>query len=320
MELRPVDLPILRSEAYEVARRHSAVYFEQGIRDGNRQSRPALPPSEAADVLAFEEAERLNAADLYFVSKDMTRLAIAAAESLPVFNLMPEDMPAGWGLVYFDAPVANPVRLDDHGGVATPIVAATWGPSPNWAPASKRGIWVTWYSDRNAVLAQLEGRIRGSSMAYLRQTTARIQTDDDFQVPFSADAQQILRDGQPIDFSQAQGLARWFAVLKAMWLLMAQPMATVQEVEYDRTTRRRIARLGKEPPPVRVVSLRRSPSDRGDGESDREYHHQWIVKGHWRQQWYPSRGVHRPAWIAPHIKGPEGAPLIGGEKVYAWTR
>jgi hypothetical protein len=71
--------------------------------------------------------------------------------------------------------------------------------------------------------------------------------------------------------------------------------------------------------PVRVINLRRRAASTIAGQSDREYHHQWIVRGHWRDQWYASRGVHRPVWIAPHVKGPEGAPMLGGEKVHAWT-
>jgi hypothetical protein len=54
--------------------------------------------------------------------------------------------------------------------------------------------------------------------------------------------------------------------------------------------------------------------------SERDYQHQWVVRGHWRQQWYPSRNVHRPIWITPHIKGPEGAPLLGGERVFHWKQ
>jgi hypothetical protein len=100
---------------------------------------------------------------------------------------------------------------------------------------------------------------------------------------------------------------------------MQQTLAQTTEVHVDRAARKRLRRLGQEPTPVRVIELRR-PAHSGSGDGSREFHHQWIVRGHWRQQWYPAREVHRPVWIAPHIKGPEGAPLIGGEKVYAWKR
>jgi hypothetical protein len=40
-----------------------------------------------------------------------------------------------------------------------------------------------------------------------------------------------------------------------------------------------------------------------------------VVRGHWRNQWYPSLNARRPLWIAPYLKGPDDAPLLGGEKV-----
>jgi hypothetical protein len=103
------------------------------------------------------------------------------------------------------------------------------------------------------------------------------------------------------------------------WLLMQQPVTTVADATFDRAERRRLARQRLDDRPVRVINLRRRAASTIAGQSDREYHHQWIVRGHWRDQWYASRGVHRPVWIAPHVKGPEGAPMLGGEKVHAWT-
>ncbi len=35
---------------------------------------------------------------------------------------------------------------------------------------------------------------------------------------------------------------------------------------------------------------------------------------------YPSEGVVRPIWIADHIKGPDGAPLLATTKVNVWCR
>lgn len=34
-------------------------------------------------------------------------------------------------------------------------------------------------------------------------------------------------------------------------------------------------------------------------------------------EWTP---VHRPKWIAPHVKGPADKPLVVKETIYAWTR
>lgn len=66
-------------------------------------------------------------------------------------------------------------------------------------------------------------------------------------------------------------------------------------------------------PVVNVVQLRRKRYEHSADEtyepSDREYSHQWLVRGHWRNQWYPSLGIHQPKWIAPYVKGPEDKPF-----------
>lgn len=41
----------------------------------------------------------------------------------------------------------------------------------------------------------------------------------------------------------------------------------------------------------------------------REYDFQWTVRGHVRQQYYASQGVHLPIYIHPYLKGPEDKPL-----------
>lgn len=77
---------------------------------------------------------------------------------------------------------------------------------------------------------------------------------------------------------------------------------------------------------MRFIDLRRArtePFDRsGEGSADRtrEYRHRWIVRGHWRNQYYSTRGDHRPIWIAPHFAGPEDKPLLGGERVNVLRR
>jgi hypothetical protein len=85
---------------------------------------------------------------------------------------------------------------------------------------------------------------------------------------------------------------------------------------------RRLLRRGDPNPTVNTVALRRSQhsDDSPILATGREYRHQWIVSGHWRKQWYPSIEDHRPIWISPHIKGPDGAPLLKSERVYTLNR
>ena len=65
---------------------------------------------------------------------------------------------------------------------------------------------------------------------------------------------------------------------------------------------------------IRIVSLRRMEYDRQqalgeNGEhSNREYHWQWVVTGHWRRQPYRD-GVYKNIFIEAYVKGPENCPL-----------
>lgn len=75
-------------------------------------------------------------------------------------------------------------------------------------------------------------------------------------------------------------------------------------------------------PDVRLIDLRPGTEhaaayDRAAGRT-REWRHRWMVRGHWRNQPYPSlgKGVTRRTWIAPYLKGPDGAPLLTTPKVH----
>lgn len=63
-------------------------------------------------------------------------------------------------------------------------------------------------------------------------------------------------------------------------------------------------------PPVRVLDLR-SPQRAtvANPSGGVEWSHRWVVRGHWRRQWYPSVQRHRLIWVDPYVKGPEDAPL-----------
>lgn len=67
---------------------------------------------------------------------------------------------------------------------------------------------------------------------------------------------------------------------------------------------------------VNVISLN-VPSKQGEnvnsGESKKLQGKTWIVRGHWRNQWYAKEGVNKPIWMSPYWKG-DGKEEV--EKVY----
>lgn len=307
MTFRPQDLPELRSEVVHDHATHGPAFFDLCIRVGRMPVRPAGPTHEAATALARAEADRALRGELYWVSSEMTDLALAAAKTLPTFTLMPEDLPSASGFMVTEKPFD---AYDDSWGRDTRLTACTWGP---WVIRSQptHSLWVSWYSDRDAID---RGGLQAKELALFRANSARLTYDSESQLPFSAVELPAI-DPATGDRVEGEGLAR-LRFLRAVWLLIQQPLAEETEVVPDRATRKRLNRMGHDPKTIRVINLRRPKgSSAGDGTSN--YQHQWIVRGHWRQQWHPRRQVHRPVWIAPHIKGPEGAPLIGGEKVHA---
>lgn len=318
MSVRPQDMPELRAEMVAWNQRHGAEYFTSCIRAGVQTAyRPNLSDDAEGARLANSEAKRLAETELFWVSREMTELCVAAARSMPAWSLQPEDLPATSGFIYFDGlPAFRP---------EFPTTAMAWGLCPPDVASyalKGPGLWLSHYVGQEWLVAHEEIDLRS-----VRMPLAPLVYDGESIAAFGerepGDVAFIQSDGDQIAEVDDQALIKKcssLVVVKAACLLMQQEIAAASSVELDRAARKRLRRQGvDETARTRVINLRR-PSNSGGGGSDREFRHQWIVRGHWRQHWYPKRQVHRPVWIAPHIKGPEGAPLIGGEKVYALKR
>ena len=110
----------------------------------------------------------------------------------------------------------------------------------------------------------------------------------------------------PDDFDDGSLLAM-FSFLNSPYVEAADVDATPR----SKSARRRLA--PDRPMTLRVVRLR-TPA-RGAAEATgiesrrRDWKVRWLVRGHHRAQWYPSRKAHKLIWIAPYIKGPGDRPL-----------
>lgn len=285
--IRPQDLPELRATlaAQSISDNGLRRWMRTlTINGGFYQPLIAARREPAADLALIVHRSAMG--ELYFVSTEMTELAKIASETLPFFGLEASDLPSPTGLLLFEDPPLE-FREGDPDRVITGVA---------WAvDVSGRLVWLT-----------------------------PVVCIEDGTPEFGSPQWWMFQDGRekPADWNEAANAQdRIFEAVRAAWLLMQQPLTRTTEVEPDRAARKRLRRMNHEPAPVRVIELRRPASaGGGHGESGREYHHQWITRGHWRNQWHPKREVHRPVWIAPHVKGPAGAPLIGGEKVYALKR
>lgn len=337
----PVPRAVARLRADLADRMQSESQLEQLTRCvelGQTVAIPGLGARGTAQELLAEERERLAAAELYFATAEMTQLAVAASCSLPDFALEPEDLPAPGGFMVFASPVhryegplSTPGRV-----LGVPIVAISWGPydvvRTQEFKQQGAGVWVTLWAPCGIDLLRALEAAEGQryTVASRKQWLARqgpLQWDNEAMWPYgrnSAELADRLATGAPMQ------------VLRAAWLLMQQPqLIESSDIERRHSERGHDVRAKLNQSPVRVLQLHKeqhvqaaaaaeasgeTPGGEDAAEAGREYTCRWLVAGHWRQQWYPARKVHRPLWIAPHLKGPADKPLRTAETVHLWDR
>lgn len=233
----------------------------------------------------------------------------------------------------------------------TPIVAAAWGPYDGGTPLRRRiwnaggGVFINFYAPGGVSLSGLDKDTARRARALLpplsgeNEAAFALLPDPGVPLPRGmTEALYRLRENEPNDRSgalAADGTAvsgqtgPWARMLLACFTLMMQPgLATETTEKTPRQQRRRDERDGVAPRDVRIIHLRRAappaettqPGPTGE-RATREFHVQWLVRGHWRQQAHgPGRSLRKPKWIAPHVKGPDDKPFIGGEKVNVWDK
>lgn len=113
-------------------------------------------------------------------------------------------------------------------------------------------------------------------------------------------------------YNEVTDRERWltkFRLLGAFLLFIQQRVFVAQAERADRATRRQCGEFRPEGI-VRVVRLRKAKNAGHTPNDDpQEWTCRWMVRGHWRQQWYPTLKRHQPKWITPYVKGPEDMPL-----------
>lgn len=307
MSIRAVEIPELRAEIL-------SYYKTPAVHESWRRMADLgmfVTPGIDGEQLLAAEIRRMSR-ETFWVSSEMTQLACAAAPSMPSFVIEEHDLPSLYGFMYFSNPIAmteTPAATGEP--LAAPVTACSWGPV---YAKDGNALWIGFYTQTGTAedLYRFRGYASLKDAAYARSLVPRLMYETEVVIPLSRDVNEFAHPGLLVDTA--------VRVIRAVWSLMQQPLADQHDLDPDRATRKRLRRSGQDPAPVRVIELRR-PRSGGRSESEPgNYHHQWIVRGHWRQHWYPKRQVHRPVWIAPHVKGPEGAPLIGGEKVYTLKR
>jgi hypothetical protein len=124
-----------------------------------------------------------------------------------------------------------------------------------------------------------------------------------------ADEQPLLvRYLPPIEEGEALGP---YAPLVAMYQFCQLPITLLEVSRVSRQQQRERARRGKHSGDVSVVVLRPALSPEPSGtHRDVQWSHRWMVRGHWRNQYFPASKAHHVRWVRPHVKGPQDRPLL----------
>ncbi|MGW0039812.1 hypothetical protein [Gordonia sp. NPDC003376] len=258
------------------------------------------------------QAVAIRDAPLYWVTAQMVDVAVGAATSLPEWTPSVA-MPSETGLLAWARPAGEIGWQGAHGDETVDWDAIWW--------RHHHGRLRIALASR--LLRHRDGLSPGWASTPL-MATQDLRVGDAHAAHTSADLVE--------DQTGSEASAGILSVVGSAWLLMGQPRIT--EVAVQRADTGRVEPAGPPPDGV-VVSQPRSPRDvliidlhhqapreHDDAtDAERKYHGRWWVSGHWRQQACgPERSQRRPTWIAPHIKGPEGAPMDERPRVHVWRR
>ena len=296
--MRPIDALFNREALVRLSRQ-----FTDAYPDGRRDEDGAID----LPTLFSYETQELEDAPLYYVTRDMTALAVQASKSLPSEPLLATDPPTPYGFCVWDAPIG---QIEDGESDSVPIHGVFWRFSEGH------------YHEDDDPEGELT--IYRSYEIYFLGAWRRML------IPFANATWDIDDPGRPEgDWEPSHHLFNYvaqepsgfdvapetFQAVRSTWTLMGQTLAATSEYR-DRAADRRADRAGRPPSPIVVVMLRRLHRRSGDADGDGvDWSHQWLVSGHWRNQWLPSVNAHRLQWINPHVKGPDGAPLVLKDRV-----
>lgn len=285
----------------------------------------------------------------YFVTADIMSLVQAAADKIDPEPIRATDPIAPSGLIMFEHPM---VYGDYHPetGVWCPdiemgIRAISWetttvgireGANIRVAP----GIRLSLYTDAGLMANMFYPSwekvgipIEKSWVDFVAKMpdSELIPTDMHgwaFDVNWSHDASLDARD---VDVSittrkmptHITMIRTWFlSFMRFCW----QELLTVEPAPLPRPVRRAAVRQLGHDNILNIVKLRRARHSSESTGTGHRLDHLVVVRGHWRNQYYPSLGAatdpasHRLIWINPHLRGPEDGELIEHHKVTMVSR
>ena len=272
----------------------------------------------------------LQEADPMYVSAEVTDMWDYARESFKAEVLHAWDLPANISF----ALLPRPLTIEDGDGHMISFRAISWIPAGSgeveWSQDNEpTGVWYTLWShiddggddfhrpDRESPERESWEALGQWSILYSGLLPFGQPEDYQmkaFQDPGVGDNATV----EEIDNAVKIRRMTWI-LLQTFWRLSRQIVPTKAPLPRQlRRDRKRQYRTED----VTVITLRRQRHpDHPDHEpSEVDWKWQWVVRGHWRNQYYPSIKEYRQIWIMPFMKGPEDAPIKPVKRAFEFTR
>lgn len=259
-------------------------------------------------MMALENAEPI------YVAPDVTEIIDEARKSFEPEPIMPSDPITQAGFAYFP----RSIEIIDRKGATNFIRAMLWVPVLS-ANRNQVALWYATFSHEDDPL--VFHREWGNEMPHMPKwrrdisPLAELQLLHGTSLPLSVEfnSEDFHQDG----VTYPDAAKEMWALPQTVWRIAQQLVPAREPV--GRSWRRDAARHGLQRDDVTVIRLRKTKS-KTDHETEVEWSNQWIVRGHWRNQWYASIKTHRQIWINPFVKGPDDKPLKITKRVWEFIR
>ncbi|MFI7081834.1 hypothetical protein ACIBO1_31550 [Micromonospora sp. NPDC049903] len=289
------------------------------------------PHHRLVDVLDRTASNAWAHGEAYVLAPAMTAIVAAAAAALDLTGdlLTADAAPTDRGVLFLPEPIYHRALSGQVSGIA----AITWNTisSPTgrswlicgWAdrddPDDPHAARIQDYARQDPTLLSRLGPYVLTDVNLLPIATP-VPTTDQPDIDEPDRDWETAPDGRYL-ITDATARTRVFAAIAyAFWRIQAQPIAVATPAPLDRPTRRRAARASITHD-TRVVMLRRTSAltEPATGPARWHYRVRFVVRGHWRRL-LDRHGQAYRIWIHAHLKGPEDAPLLHGEKVAVLAR
>lgn len=278
LRLIPSHLPLIRDKLADFAK----------YRLGELGSQTQY---EAMIANAWSMTDQIRTAQLWWVSRDMTRLA---EDTVQAGDFPEPDPPAQCGMIFFEGDVQHiSFRFDNDGYGETRVAAILW------QDVGRESVKISVFTDNPVGIREMHA--------------------DLFGLPVVSLAPSVVREND--------GSFRWLCgLLRVVWALSAEPHICEEKPAKPDMAHPLPQRFDPEIRKVKMLVLRENLHRPGESADDdervrREYSHRFIVRGFWRNQAYgPNHSLRRRQWVPPFVKGPSDKPLICKETVRIWKR